>query len=202
MRRRFVIPLLIAFFLAALAGPIALIAGIERGQAAFGDSETLGVNRLSSATVEVEIGPASVALSGENLAPGDRVVGSIQVVNSGTLPVRYALISEASADPLSSWLTWDVWAGSSAATCGTDQVPDDGLANGLALASADASVVPVLGDVAIGLDPGDRTLDPGAAETLCVAVQLDLGTPDSIQNRRLQQEFVVVAEQHTDETTP
>lgn len=202
MKRRVVIPILLAFFVAALVGPVALIVGTERGQAAFGDSESIGVNRLSSATVEVEIGPSSVVISGENLAPGDRAVGSIEILNTGTLPLRYAITSDMSADPLSAWLVWDIWKGSSRGTCDNAPTSIETLADGLAFRPAGGIDTPVVGDVAVGLDPGDRILEPGAAETLCVAVVLDLQAPDSVQNRRVEQQFTVVAEQHTDGLAP
>jgi hypothetical protein len=57
----------------------------------------------------------------------------------------------------------------------------------------------VLGDVTIGLDPGDRILQPGDGEALCTAVTLSLDAPDEVQARTVVQELIVVAEQHTDE---
>lgn len=195
MRRRTVVVALAAFLLAALAGPIALVFGSDRTQAAFGDSETLGVNRLSSATVDVEIGLQSVAITAEALAPGDRAVGSIEIRNEGTLPIRYAIVSSITDDPLTAWLSWDLWPASSPTRCAEMPSPSDLLVSGRVLSSATDSV---LGDATVGPDPGDRILDPDTTETMCVGATFDLAAPDAVQNRRLEQQFTVVAEQYTD----
>lgn len=202
MRHRITTVALVAFLLAALAGPIALILRTDRSQAAFGDSETLGVNRLSSATVEVEVGDRTARIESENLAPGDRSVGSIEVVNAGTLPIRYALVTDLSADPLGRWLTWELWEKARGQSCESDGAPADPLIAGLVLGSDGRTSEPILGDVAVGLDPGDRILQPDSAEVLCVAVTFDLAAPDTVQDRQIDQAFTIVAEQHTDELAP
>ncbi len=116
-----------------LLGPALLVFRGERGQAAFGDSQTVGVNRLSSATVDVEIGSRSVSLSSVDLAPGDRVVGSIEVRNEGTLPLRYALVDESATGPLLPWLTWELWDAPTPSRCGTSPTSVNGLVDGLVL---------------------------------------------------------------------
>lgn len=199
MRRRVTTIAVVAFLLAALAGPIALVFRSDRGQAAFGDNELLGVNRLSSATVDVELGSRTVQVESDNLAPGDRSVGSIEVVNVGSLPVRYAVVSDASADPLGQWLTWELWEKQAGRNCDSSPAPVDPLIAGLVLGSAGLTSQSILGDVAVGLDPGDRILQPGSNDILCVAVTFELTAPDSVQDRRLDQGFTIVAEQHTDE---
>ncbi len=57
----------------------------------------------------------------------------------------------------------------------------------------------VFGSLEPGLDPGDRILEPAEIEVFCVSVELRLGTPDSVQGQTLDQEFVVHAEQHTED---
>ncbi len=193
-KRRFLLPLLIVLGSASVLGPVALVFGTARSDAAFGDNETIGVNRLSSATVDVEVGRRSVRLVGENLAPGDRTIGSIEIVNVGTLPLRYALVAEPSTEPLLGWLTWDLWEGAGTSGCGSTTAARR-LVAGLVLQPTDGAV---LGDVAVGLDRGDRIIEPGAIDTICVAARFGLDAPDSLQGRRLDQTWTVVAEQHTD----
>lgn len=193
MSRKLVVVAVGAFAIAALSGPILLLTNAERGSAAFGDNETVGVNRLSAATVDIEPGSTGVPIVASNLAPGDRLVGSIAVENVGTLPVRYALVSDGTAGPLAPWLSWEIWPRSG--TCDSEPEPTDLLSEGPLPTEPGAAV---FGDVTIGLDPGDRILHPGESEEFCTAVTLVLGAPDTVQAQTVRQEFVVVAEQHTD----
>lgn len=203
MSHRFTVAAVVAFLIAAMIGPLVLITSTERSQAAFGDSVTVGVNELSSATLDVEIGSRSVEIIGANLAPGDRAVGAIEVVNDGTLPLRYALVSTASEDPLGRWLAWDLWPAGDPGQCRGSSTPRDLLASRLLLGSATPTTeLSVLGDVAVGLDPGDRIIEPGSSDTICLAVVFDLDAPDTLQGRRFEQSFTVVAEQNTDESAP
>lgn len=195
MSRGLVVVAIGAFAVAALSGPILLLTSAERGSAAFGDNETIGVNRLSAATVDIEPGSTGVPITATNLAPGDRIVGSIAVHNAGTLPVRYALVSDGSIGPLSPWLSWEIWPRSSS-TCDADPEPAELLSEG-PLPTDPGSAV--FGDVNVGLDPGDRVLRPGQSEELCTAVTLMLRAPDEVQAQTQRQDFVVVAEQHTDD---
>ncbi|MBT8241289.1 MAG: hypothetical protein KJN63_08690 [Acidimicrobiia bacterium] len=196
MSPRVTIAALMIFAVAALAGPILLVVGADEGSAAFGDNETVGVNRLSSATVDIEPGEDIVPITATNLAPGDRVTGSIAVNNIGTLAVRYAIVSDARPDPLSDWLRWEIWLRSDSDQCTQQPAPGELLVDG-DLFEPGSSVV--LGDVTIGLDAGDRILQPGEGEALCTAVTLSLDAPDEVQARTVRHELVVVAEQHTDD---
>lgn len=196
MTPRLTIIALGVFAVAALAGPILLLTNADRGSAAFGDNETIGVNRLSSATVDIEPGQDVVPITAANLAPGDRLTGSIEVGNVGSLPVRYAIVSEGATDALTQWLRWEIWLRPEAEQCAGRPNAGELLVDGPLLGEP---VVAVLGDVTIGLDPGDRILLPGESEALCTAVTLSLRAPDDVQSRSVRQEFVVVAEQHTDD---
>ncbi|MGI9611171.1 MAG: hypothetical protein ACR2NL_12835 [Acidimicrobiia bacterium] len=186
-----------AFAVAALAGPLLVLTNADEGSAAFGDHETIGVNRLSSATVDVEPGEDVVPITATNLAPGDRVSGSIAVSNVGTLAIRYAVVSEGFADPLAEWLRWEIWLRPETTQCADTPGGENVLFNGPL--PADSSTA-VLGDVTIGLDSGDRVLLPGSSEALCTAVTLSIDAPDEVQARTFRHEFVIVAEQHTDDS--
>jgi len=196
MTPRLTIIALAVFAAAALAGPILLLTSADRGSAAFGDNETIGVNRLSSATVDIEPGQDVVPITATNLAPGDRLTGSIDFGNVGSLPVRYAIVSEGSADALTQWLRWEIWLRPEADQCTNQPKVEDLLVDG-PLSGEPTAVV--FGDVTIGLDPGDRILLPGEREEFCTAVTLSLDAPDDVQSHTVRQEFIVVAEQHTDD---
>ena len=196
MTPRLTVVALVLFAAAALAGPILVLASADRGSAAFGDNETIGVNRLSSATVEIEPGQDVVPITANNLAPGDRVTGSISVGNVGSLPVRYAIVSEGPSNALTPWLRWEIWLRPDTDECDTEPPAEGLLMQGPLVGGPPAAV---FGDVTIGLDPGDRILSPGEQETMCTAVTLSLEAPDGAQSQKLRQEFIVVAEQHTDE---
>jgi hypothetical protein len=203
MSHRLAISAVVAFLIAAMIGPLVLITSTERSQAAFGDNVTVGVNELSSGTVDVVIGSRSVEIVGANLAPGDRAVGTIEIVNNGTLPLRYALVSTATGDPLGQWLAWDLWSATTPGQCRRANSPGDLLASRLVLGSSTPTdQLAVLGDVGVGLDPGDRTIEPGSSDTICLAVVFELDAPDTLQGRRFEQSFTVVAEQNTEEVTP
>lgn len=196
MSPRITIVALLVFAVAALAGPILVLTQADEGSAAFGDNETIGVNRLSSATVDIEPGEDIVPITATNLAPGDRVTGSIAVKNVGSLPVRYAIVSDARPDPLSDWFRWEVWPRPDSDQCTQQPAPAELLVDGALFERGSAAV---LGDVTVGLDPGDRILQPGEGEALCTAVTLSLEAPDEVQARTVRHELVVVAEQHTDD---
>ncbi len=186
----------------SLIVPAALIFGLDRGQAAFGDSEEIGLNSLSSATVDIEVGERSVTMTGDNLAPGDRTIGSIEVRNEGSLPLRYALVHEPSTDPLLGWISWELWSRDPSSGCDASGIGTDALFAGPLPESSDGDGNgPIIGDVTVGLDPGDRVLQPATTETICVVATFDLAAPDSLQRHRLVQEWTVVAEQHTDGLT-
>ncbi len=201
MRRRLVPLSILVVALAALAGPLVVTMHSARGSAAFGDSERIGVNRLSSATVDIESGDRTVTIQALDLAPGDRATGSIEVRNVGTLPLRYAIVTEPSSDPLTQWLAWTIWSAETTASCATGRIEGEVLIRDRKLRATGAGPEPdraVVGDSLVGLDVGDRIIQPGAVDLLCTSVTLSLDTPDSIQARRLVQELSVVAEQHTD----
>jgi hypothetical protein len=196
MRRWLTVVALAALAIAAVTGPALLLLRAERGQAAFGDNETLGLNRLSSATVDIEPGAQGVPITVANMAPGDRLVGSIEIKNIGTLAIRYAVVGESSPSPLADWLRWEIWPVPIGGDCLLLPRSDELLRSDLVI----DGVLPVLGDSRVGPDPGDRVLAPTSTDMLCTAVRLPLDAPDSLQAQRYDQEFTLVAEQRTDET--
>lgn len=192
MSRRWVVLLTILFVMAAFAGPLVVLVGGQRGQAAFGDGETFGLNQLASASVDVGVGDTTLLLDATAMAPGDRLIGRLAFGNDGTLPLRYSVV----ADPqdrsslLLAELQWSIWSATSQATCSS--APADPLFDGVVSGGA------LFGNPAVGADPGDRLLEPGETETLCVVVELPLGVPDSIQGSTARVDLTVFGEQATE----
>jgi hypothetical protein len=172
--------------LLVVVAPMALIAlGADRGSASFGDTEQLGVNRLASATVDIAVRPATAALLAENLAPGDTVAGEVELTNAGTIPLHYAVRLEGSVDAeLVPWLTWSFTLRDAGQPCPEGAAWHDVPASDrtdLPAATLVAGAMNLTGDPAPGLDPGDRILDVGAVERLCVAANLPVGVPNDAQ---------------------
>ena len=189
MRVRMRVVLIVLFGLAALAGPLALLLGADRGAASFGDNEAIGVNELQSATVELGVGSSSVPFNVTRMAPGDVLSGSFDVRNDGTVPLRYAIEAERSvpvgAVDLLEVLVWEL-AVASPGGCGS--------AAGRSLFSGPISSAPLIGSAAVGTDPGDRLLEPGEGERICVTVELPLDVSDEFQAASGSVEIVLIAE--------
>lgn len=195
MRRRFVVVLIVLLGVAGLAGPLGLLVGADRGEASFGDAETFGLNRASAATVAIGVGETTLPVDTSLLAPGDRVDGRVEIVNEGTLPLRYAVVAERDRSTVVSLLDvldWSIWAGSSDAGCSPVPAPGD------LLFSGSMSTDQIVGDPAIGADTGDRSLDPGQVDVLCFEVVLPVGTDDAYQAADAIVRLVVAAEQATE----
>jgi hypothetical protein len=173
--------------LAALAGPLLLALG-SRSSATFGASEDLGQNRLGAATLDLTVGTRTVSITAPNMAPGDREVGQIELVNSGDLPLRYTLLSDADTSALLPLLRWDLWI--EPGGCGSEPRGLE-LVSGATLTSGSAAVI---GDPTTGTQAGDRVLGAGERELICIAVELPAGAADAVQATTLAHQFVAVAE--------
>ena len=186
---------MILLVLAALAGPVAIAFGVGRSEAAFGDSETFGLNRVASASVSVEVGTNTLPVDTTLLAPGDRLVGQISFDNEGTLRLRYAVVADLSPSSgvsLLDVLWWRIWPATTA-DCSVAPSGSALLFNGVMLDSA------VLGNVAIGPDPGDRLVNPAESDVLCVDIELPLGISDAYQSAEAIVNLTVQAEQAPEE---
>jgi hypothetical protein len=195
MRRRGLVILTIALGLAALAGPVAIALGAQRGEAAFGDSESFGLNRVTSASVSIAVGSNTVPIETAMLAPGDRLLGQIVFENQGSLPLRYALTADTSTVgvvPLLDVLRWKIWPGSAGGVCSPASAAGQLLFDGV----MDQSIV--LGDPAIGQDPGDRLVDVLTTDLLCMEVELPIGVSDEYQAVGATVELFAIAEQATE----
>ena len=196
MKRRGIVVLVIGLGLAALAGPVAIAFGAQRGEAAFGDSETFGLNRVTSANVSIEVGANTVPIETATLAPGDRLFGQIVFENQGSLPLRYSLAADTSSTgtvSLLDVLRWKIWPSSAIGACSSS------FAAGRMLYDGVVDRANVLGDSAVGDDPGDRLVAIGSADVLCIEVELPIGVSDEYQAVGATVELIALAEQATDD---
>ncbi|MCC6438812.1 MAG: hypothetical protein IT196_27565 [Acidimicrobiales bacterium] len=208
--RRGLVVLLAVCAVAASSGPLVLVWLGSRSGAEFAATKVVGINRLSSATVDIETGPAGVAeatgataaIIATNFAPGDRKVGAIEVRNAGSVALRWSVQAERNADPLAAALRWELWPAVDRADCaaaaggagaaGAGAVGGAGPA--IALAGSGGRVA-LLGDAEPGPDPGDQELPVGGRAAVCVAATLPIDATDVLQGRAFEQVFVIAAEQ-------
>ena len=190
--------LLVALAIAVMAGPAVFVAVRSRsGSASFTATERVGRNELTAARLDLVVGSRSVPLIGADLAPGDVRSGSIEFVNGGTTPLRYSVRGAEIDDPagvsLAPWLRWRLGWADPGADCPAELSEDrvvvelsgDELAAGTFL----------VGDPRSGDDPGDRTLDVGERDLLCIEVDFDVDAPNDVQAMTLAQPIVAEAEQ-------
>jgi hypothetical protein len=143
--------------------------------------------------LDVNSSPTTVALTTTNMVGGSSVTGTLQVLNSGSLAMRYAIKSTTTENVLADQLDLTIKSGVS--TCNTANFglsgsvlygPDDlGKTTGLNL----------VGDPAQGAQSGDRTLAGNANETLCLQVKLPVATGATYQGRTTTATIALIAEQ-------
>ena len=173
--------ILMSLFTIAIVGTL-----IGSGMVAvFTDTEKLGGNTFTTGTVNLTLAggnPLSFAVG--NMAPGDRVNGTITVTNAGTLDLRYAMTTTVGG-------------------------PNPGLAGQLQASINDTPPGPLappplysgalnaaaFGSAAQGQDPGDRVLLVGQSEVLYFQVSLPLGAGTSWQGMSCAVTFNFHAEQ-------
>lgn len=176
-KRRRIGSALLVLAIAASALAVAVTGAI------FTDSASVGSNTLNTGTVDISTTPTSSVLTASAMAPGDRTNGSVLVTNAGSLQLRYAVQRSATntdskglRDALR--LRIGVQAGGACDfpyynTDGTTTTLSDDTAvyEGLGFPGTATNTI---GDVAQGSQTGDRTLNAGGAETLCMSVVLPL----------------------------
>lgn len=172
----------------AVAIPLILIRWAGTSEAEVSESDIIGLNRLGAATVDIEVGRVTTMLGTVDLAPGDTTVGSVEVGNAGSLPLRYRLTVRGSGGRLGAWLHWITWVRTSPCT-------QDGAARVRAAIDDPGFSGPEPGaEISIG----PRVLDPGNEDVLCVAAHLPLSAPNGVQGTELSVELLADAEHAID----
>lgn len=185
------VALLALIVLVIVVSPTAMIVlRATRGSAAFGDAEPVGRNRVAAATLDIAIGERTVPIRADGLAPGDSVAGTIDLVNAGTIPLRYSVsVSGTTSNGLGAWLTWSFAPAPergcpSAETWATDPPPGALTVEGGRFTAG--ATVPLL---------DGRVLDVGEGELLCLTADFALGAPNAVQATTTELVFAVAAEQ-------
>ena len=164
--------------------------------AVFTDTERVDNSEFTSGTVDITATPAKTILANPNLAPGDTVVGVVEIKNSGSLEYRYSATGFASTiddKALHTQLQMRVYAVRDPSQCtGTGPAGATPLATKAGISATEESL---FGDRAQGAQAGDRVLAAGASELLCVRVDLPLDTPNEFQDATTSLSFTFYAEQ-------
>jgi hypothetical protein len=145
-------------------------------------------NRFSAGTVHIANSLAvGATLSMANLIGGDNFDAQLDVANSGTLSLIYAV---------STSLTGSAALGSTLQlTVRTKTTSPCGARDGAILYTGDLSSA-AIGDPAHGLQAGDRVLAAGASESLCFTVTLPTSAVPSLVATNAAATFVFSAEQN------
>lgn len=172
--------LLAILLLIAIATPVAVWTSARPSQSAFIDVEGLGENRLGSGRLDLVVGNTSTTLSAENVAPGDRLDGTLVLDNAGDLPLRYTIRATVRGAELAPWVRW--WLtepASSICQPGTEITVPTVIANGTSI------------DL---IDPGERSVLAGSRDVLCLIAEVRLEAPNSVQGRSVDIDLSIFAE--------
>jgi hypothetical protein len=163
MIKAVITPALSAALVAAAAGAV------------FAAADEAGANTFTRGSVDLSVAPASAAVSFTGMAPGDRATAPLTVRNDGTVRLRYAVTSTATnADSKSLAGQLDL-----TVKTGVDTCSDGGFATDGIVLYGPADVGSMSGIDVIG--GGDRILDAGDSEVLCISVALPSGTGNAFQ---------------------
>lgn len=163
------------------AGVVAIavtgVAGLA-SSALFTDNDVVSGSKVATGTIVLDTNPTSTVWKVPNMAPGDVDYSGIDVVNSGSLELRYALTSDsdnADRQGLADKLDAAVVPAAKGADC----------------TKADYATSPIfsgklsglfVGDKTTGGQTGDRVLAAGTDEQLCVKLSLNTDADNSFQD--------------------
>jgi predicted ribosomally synthesized peptide with SipW-like signal peptide len=177
---------------------IAVLAALITGgvMAVFSDQGTNADNAFTTGTVILGIAPATAMFTVSDMAPGDVVYGGLEVSNSGSLELRYAMTTTADATSTLDEqldLTIDVVTG--AGVDGIWYTADDVVGEANIYGPDGVLSSAFFGDPAQGGQAGDRTLASGTSERLRFKATLPLATDNTYQGTTCTVTFVFDAEQ-------
>ena len=165
--------------------------------ALFTDQETSAANTFTTGTLDLAlVNGTPLPFTVSAMAPGDVVYGGLQVSNSGTLDLRYAMSTTADgASTLDEQLdlTIDVVTGA-----GVDTIwytADDVVGEANVYGPDGVLSAAAIGSSAQGAQAGDRALAAAGNERLRFKVTLPLSTDNSYQGITCTVDFVFDAEQ-------
>ena len=145
-------------------------------QALVTDTQSVTANTFSTGTLDLATSPTTALVTLSGMAPGSKITAPIQVSNSGSLQLRYAVKSTTTEGVLAASLDLTV-RGPAAASTGCDDAGFGTFGSGVLYGAADLGSTGgtnLIGDPAQGSQAGDRTLSAGANEYLCFQVALPI----------------------------
>jgi hypothetical protein len=163
--------------------------------ALYTDVTSIPTNTFTIGTLDISSSPTSAAITATGMSPGTTTVSSLQVLNSGSLALRYAIRSTTTENTLAGQLDLTVKSGVSSCTTsgfgssGTVIYGPGDLGNTTGLA--------LVGSSTQGAQAGDRTLAASANETLCLQVSLPSYAGTTSQNSSTTATIDLIAEQTT-----
>lgn len=176
-----------AMVLVLAASALLVGGGVASSLAIFSDTETVGGNAFTTASIQLTATPASALLTAAALLPGDTVNGSLVMSNPGSAQLRYALTTSATnADGLG----LAAQLGLVVRELGTSCAAFDGT-----VVYSGAINAAAFGSPSAGAQAGDRVLAGAASETLCFRASLPLATGNAFQNAATTATFTFDAEQ-------
>lgn len=125
--------------------------------------------------VDISVNPAHAVFTVENMAPGDETTGSVIVSNSAEDAFRYSVTSNTTENALSAKLEMTMTIGYDKAC---NSVGSNLYGPGI-LGTTDG--IMLIGDPLPGYQPGDRVLEGGATEFLCLTIVLPIETENMYQ---------------------
>lgn len=179
------------FAAVGIAGLSLVAIGSLTTNALFTDTDSVNSSGFVTGTVDIAASPDPVNFNAGNMAPGDVVYGALQVLNSGSLGLRYAVTATADVGPgtgtgvLRDQLDFSLYRG--AATCD---------AAGVAAATLVGTTGPIGGaGKTFSTFVDDDRLGAGASDDLCAVASLPIGTGNTFQDTSTTVTFVFDAEQ-------
>ncbi|MGH2455200.1 MAG: hypothetical protein ACRDHD_02945 [Candidatus Limnocylindria bacterium] len=178
-RRRLLLLLLMA--LSALPSVVTSVISISL----FVDRAILPTDAWAPSPLDIRAEPG-ILMEVTGMLPGDERSAELALRNLGVNSLRYAIQTDAT-DPDGRGLAWALEAVIHGEGSGCTAF-DGPIFYAGPLAEAR------VGDPAIGMQAGDRTLRPADADLLCVRVSLPLGTGNAFQDASTSLAFSVLAE--------
>ena len=171
-----------AVFAVSLAGLWWLWTATQSSSAAFADREVFDRNHLGAGTVDIAVGDATARFAAVGMAAGDTADGRLELVNRGTLPLRYSLAMESDSATFDEVFDLVAWVGST--PCDTPP------AGARPVRATTGSAGTTIGAVA-----------PGDAQLVCLSGMLPLSAPTSLQGRVVELTILVRAEHDVEATS-
>jgi hypothetical protein len=157
------------------------------------DTESVGANTFTVGSVDISVAPASAVVTFAGMAPGDVVTAPANVANLGSLQLRYAVRSTTTENPLAAQLDMTIKSG--VVTCTNGGFGGSGVVIYGSADLGDMAGINVVGSPAQGFQAGDRVLNAGANEDLCLQVSLPVGTGNGFAGLTTTATLDFIAEQ-------